>query len=64
MYTSPEEYLLELKEKLEEALMDMAALKQTAIKNGHYPTAGKFRDIEQVALRFLNKLEATRANWL
>lgn len=62
-YTTPEEYLTGLKEKLEEALMDLALLKQKAIKNDCYPTAAKYRDIEYQTIRFLNRLKITGQNW-
>lgn len=62
-YTTPEEYVSELKEKLEEALMDLAVLKQAAIKDNHYPTAARFRDIEQATLHFLKKIDACNSRW-
>lgn len=62
-YTTPEDYVSELKEKLEEALMDLAVLKQVAIKDNHYPTAARFRDIEQATLHFLKKMDAIHSGW-
>jgi hypothetical protein len=62
-YISPEEYRLELTHKLEEELMDLAVLKQKAIKENLYPDASKFRDIEKLTLEFLQTLARTEEKW-
>jgi hypothetical protein len=43
--------------------MDIAVLKQKAIKQDLYPDASKFRDIEEITLNFLQTLTRMKEKW-